>query len=163
MSSAGVLEAAAISEFVNARVGHDFGTPHIPTLFERPEVQIAALLTLIGGAYSAWQLYNAPWIGHPAIWATGCVAVFLFATSGACLCVVLCAVLCMILCTAAVMCMLVHQGFCFHAGCEHACTSMHARLYARNERAHCCVPLAILCGRHWSYGQIRRAQHPEDI
>ena len=83
VSSAGVLDASVISEFVNERLGHDFGTPHVPTFFERPEVQITALVTLLGGAYTAWQLYNAPWIGHPAIWAAGCVAVFLFATSGA--------------------------------------------------------------------------------
>ena len=77
-----VFTPSHYSDFIKARTGHDFGTVHVPTPLERPEVlaMIVSLLAML--AYVGWKVYTSRWIGHPAIWTAACLFVFAFAASG---------------------------------------------------------------------------------
>lgn len=78
-----VLTPQIYVDFLKRRTGTHFGTVRVPSPLEKPHVLGMLVVTLISLAYVGWQVYTSSWIGHPAIWATACVSVFLFAASGA--------------------------------------------------------------------------------
>jgi hypothetical protein len=78
-----VFEPKHFSSFIKARVGHDFGTVHVPTMLEKPSVLVMIAVILVLLAFTGWKVYTSSWIGNPWIWTCACVAVFMFAASGA--------------------------------------------------------------------------------
>jgi OST3 / OST6 family, transporter family len=70
-------------DFVAERTKVNFGRIANPTLFNSPAFVAAVAIMIVPAAFGAWKVYRAPWFGHPVIWVSATLAVFMFATSGA--------------------------------------------------------------------------------
>jgi hypothetical protein len=76
------FEPSDFATFLSQRAAVDVGPVRVPTPLENPAVLVALLLVFIPGILGAWKIYNSSWIGHPIIWTTLVLMMFMFATSG---------------------------------------------------------------------------------
>jgi hypothetical protein len=73
---------ADFNNFLKSRANVDVGTVAEPSILHNP-IAVATILILFASAgYGGWKIYTSSWIGHPWIWTTLVLAVFMFATSG---------------------------------------------------------------------------------